>query len=123
MGASEQSFSVRIGQKKALAGETARAKAYHQGRLERHLAPGFPLHGRLRLHNPKRPCRVPTMTAEDSDGDDAFLFPPIGFNAGVVRHAVALRLEFAVCCDDYDAREGETQQFVMSREAAIEVGT
>lgn len=62
------------------------------------------------------------MTAKPFDHDGPPLFPLIGFNAGVVDGAVALRLEFATCRDDYDASEGETQQFVMSPEAAIEIG-
>lgn len=41
----------------------------------------------------------------------------------MVGQAVALRMEFAVCRDDYEAGEGETQQFVMSPDAAIEIGT
>ena len=62
------------------------------------------------------------MTTEDLDRDDAPLFPLIGFNTGVVGKAVALRMEFAVCRDGYEAGDGETQQFVMSPDAAIEIG-
>lgn len=82
-----------------------------------------PLPGRLRLHNRNWPCRVTRMTNEDLDGEDAPLFPLIGFNAGVIGQAVALRMEFAVCRDDYEAGDGEIQQFVMSPDAAIEIGT
>ena len=63
------------------------------------------------------------MTIEDADSDEAPLFPLIGFNAGMVGRAVALRMEFAVCREHYEAREGETQQFVMSPDAAIEIGS
>lgn len=63
------------------------------------------------------------MMATAPDSDDAPLFPVIGFNAGIVEGAIALRIEFAVCQDDYEAGAGETQQFVMSPAAALEIGT
>lgn len=63
------------------------------------------------------------MTIEHSDSEDAPHFPLIGFNAGMVDGAVALRFEFAACREHYEAREGETQQFVMSPDAAIEIGS
>jgi hypothetical protein len=63
------------------------------------------------------------MNAEPFESDEAPFFPLIGFNAGMVDGAVALRFEFAACREHYEAREGETQQFVMSPEAAIEIGS
>lgn len=54
--------------------------------------------------------------------DDAPLYPLLGFTAGVIDGAVALRFDFATCREDYSAGEGESQQFVMTPEAAIEIG-
>lgn len=56
------------------------------------------------------------------DGDDAPLYPLLGFTAGVVQGAVALRFDFATCREDYSTGEGESQKFVMTPEAAIEIG-
>lgn len=56
------------------------------------------------------------------DDDDEPLYPLLGFTAGVVAGAVALRLDFATCKEDYASGEGESQQFVMTPEAAIEIG-
>lgn len=46
--------------------------------------------------------------------DDAPLYPLLGFTAGVIDGAVALRFDFATCRDDYSTGEGERQQFVMT---------
>ena len=56
------------------------------------------------------------------DDDDAPLYPLIGYTAGIVEGAVAVRFEFATCRRDYASGEGESQQFVMTPEAAIELG-
>ena len=56
------------------------------------------------------------------DDDDAPLYPLIGYTAGIIEGAVALQLEFATCREDYASGEGESQQFVMTPEAAIELG-
>lgn len=55
------------------------------------------------------------------DDQDAPVYPLIGFTAGVIDGAVALRLEFATSRDQYSTGDGETQTFVMSRAAAIEI--
>jgi hypothetical protein len=57
------------------------------------------------------------------DDDDAPLYPLIDYTAGIVEGAIALRFEFATCRQDYASGEGEHQQFVMSPEAAIEIGS
>ena len=62
------------------------------------------------------------MTDEPFDADDKPLFPLIGFNAGAAGAAVALRLEYATCRKEYAAAKGETLQFVMTPDAAIEIG-
>lgn len=56
------------------------------------------------------------------DDDDAPLYPIIGYTAGIVDGAIALRFEFATSRQDYASGEGERQQFVMTPEAAIELG-
>lgn len=56
------------------------------------------------------------------DEEDAPLYPLLGFTAGVVGGAVALKFDFATCRDDYATGQGESQQFVMTPEAAIEIG-
>lgn len=56
------------------------------------------------------------------DDDDAPLYPLLGFTAGIVEGAIALRFDFATCKADYATGEGESQQFVMTPEAAIEIG-
>lgn len=62
------------------------------------------------------------MSTDAFDRDDQPLFPLLGFTAGVVGGAVALRLEFGTCRETYTAGTGETQQYVMTPEAAIEIG-
>jgi hypothetical protein len=57
-----------------------------------------------------------------TDDDDAPLYPLLGYTAGVVEGVVALRFDFATCKADYASGEGESQQFVMTPEAAIEIG-
>lgn len=56
------------------------------------------------------------------DNDEALLYPLLGFTAGVLGGAVALRFDFATCRADYATGDGESQQFVMTPEAAIEIG-
>lgn len=56
------------------------------------------------------------------DDDDAPLYPLLGFTAGIVEGAVALRFDFATSRADYATGEGESQQFVMTPQAAIEIG-
>lgn len=57
-----------------------------------------------------------------TDDDDAPLFPLIGFTVAIVDGAVALRMEFAATREQYATREGETQQYVMTPENAVEIG-
>lgn len=65
---------------------------------------------------------LPSQGCPMIDDDDEPLYPLLGFTAGVVEGAVALRLDFATCKEDYASGEGESQHFVMTPEAAIEIG-
>ena len=56
------------------------------------------------------------------DDDDAPLYPVLGYNLAVVDGAVVVRIEYATTRDQYEAREGETQQYVMAPENAVEIG-
>lgn len=56
------------------------------------------------------------------DDEDAPLYPVIGFTLAVVDGAVALRFEYASTREQYEARAGETQQFVMTPDNAVEIG-
>lgn len=57
-----------------------------------------------------------------TDDDDAPLYPLIGFTLAIVDGAVALRVEYAATREQYESREGETQQYVMTPENAVEIG-
>ncbi|MGV9005880.1 MAG: hypothetical protein ACOH1H_03985 [Brevundimonas sp.] len=50
------------------------------------------------------------------------LFPLLGFSAGILDGAVALRLDFATTREGYAAHQSHSRQFVMTPEAAMEVG-
>lgn len=56
----------------------------------------------------------------DTD-DDAPLYPLIGYTAGIVDGAIAVRLEFATTRAEYAASAGQMMQFVMSPKAALEL--
>jgi hypothetical protein len=57
-----------------------------------------------------------------NDNGEEVLFPLIGFATAVVDGAVALRLDFATTREEYASTDGEMQQFVMTPEAAVEIG-
>jgi hypothetical protein len=53
--------------------------------------------------------------------DDAPLFPLIGYTAGIIDGAIAVRLEYATTRAEYAGRSGPSIQFVMSPAAALEL--
>jgi hypothetical protein len=63
------------------------------------------------------------MTIDLTGSENATLFPLMGFNVGDVARQVTLRLEFATRRTHLDAGNGKTLHFVMTREAATEIGT
>lgn len=54
--------------------------------------------------------------------NDARLYPLLGYAAGVIDSAVALRLDFATTRAGYAAGCSESQQYVMTADAAIDIG-
>ncbi|RZJ02093.1 MAG: hypothetical protein EON90_00405 [Brevundimonas sp.] len=58
----------------------------------------------------------------NSDDDDAPVYPLLGFSAGVMEGAVARRLDFATCKEGYASGDSVIHQFVMTPDAAIEIG-
>lgn len=56
------------------------------------------------------------------DDDDAPAYPVLGYNLAVVDGAVVVRIEYATTREQYASREGETQQYVMTPENAVEIG-
>lgn len=59
---------------------------------------------------------------QPAEDDDAPFYPLLGFTAGLVQGAVAVRIEFATSREDYASGGSERQQFVMTPEAAIRIG-
>lgn len=57
-----------------------------------------------------------------TDDEDRPLYPLIAFTLAVVEGAVVARFEFATTREEYASREGETQQYVMTPENAVEIG-
>lgn len=53
--------------------------------------------------------------------DDAALYPLIGYTAGIIDGAIAVRLEYATTRAEYAAQAGQSIQFVMSPAAALEL--
>lgn len=56
----------------------------------------------------------------DND-DDAPLYPLMGFSAGIVDGAIAIRLEYATTRAEYAASAGQSMQFVMTPAAALDL--
>lgn len=57
-----------------------------------------------------------------TDEDDAPVYPVIGYTLAVVDGAVVIRVEYATTRAEYECREGETQQYVMTPDNAVEIG-
>lgn len=57
-----------------------------------------------------------------TEDDDAPLYPLIGFTIGLVDGAVAVRFEYASSRAEWQSRAGESQQYVMTPENAVEIG-
>jgi hypothetical protein len=57
-----------------------------------------------------------------NDNGEEVLFPLIGYATAIVDGAVALRLDFVTTREEYASTSGEMQQYVMTPEAAIEIG-
>lgn len=56
------------------------------------------------------------------DDTDAPVYPVIGYTLAVVDGAVVVRIEYATTREEYASRKGETQQYVMTPENAVEIG-
>lgn len=54
--------------------------------------------------------------------NDAPLYPLLGYAAGVIDGAVVLRLDFATSRAGYAAGSSENQQYVLTADAAIDIG-
>jgi hypothetical protein len=50
------------------------------------------------------------------------MLPVLGFTAAVIDGAVSLKIKYATTRDGYRSGRGETQQFVMTPEAAVSIG-
>lgn len=56
------------------------------------------------------------------DDDETPIYPVLGFTLAVIDGAVALRIEYAATREQYEARDGEVQQYVMTPANAVEIG-
>ncbi len=57
-----------------------------------------------------------------SEDDEAPLRPVVQFSAGIIDEAVALELVAAETVEQLILREGATHRFVLTADAAIEIG-